>query len=168
MNYEVILEYITLYNLTVVFFVIFEKKITKLWNFMWIIPLSLKFLFLLSIPFQYTPEVLIKGSKVVEMWPPKRHLLGFSLICMTVPLCWLPCAKSVSCYFAIAVTAWKMSKYDQKKLGMSQCLKHLIKCQKTTKLVESFFDLFCLGQKVFMCYVLPAYEKSTLNFFISV
>ena len=52
MNYEVILEYITLYNLTVVFFVIFEKKITKFWNFMWIIPLSLKFLFLLNVPLQ--------------------------------------------------------------------------------------------------------------------
>ena len=93
------------------------------------------------------------------MWPLKRHLLGFSLICMTVPLCWLRCVESVSCYFAIGVTAWKVSKYDQKKLRMSQCLKHLIKCQRTTKLVESFSNLFCLGHKVFMCYVLPVYEK---------
>ena len=42
------------------------------------------------------------------------------------------------------------------------------KVPKDHKIGRKVFDLFCLGQKVFMCYVLPAYEKSTLNFFISV
>ena len=49
--------------------------------------------FKISLSFKRPPPintgVLIKGSKVVEMWPLERHLLGFSLICtfMLVALC---------------------------------------------------------------------------------